>query len=101
MKLLTKIWNTYGAPYLKAHSAGLGAGLVVLTDDCSGNIHNLAHLSGNQWLGALAATGMLGVLTGFVRNTPAPVLAPVVAEVPAGLTPVEAVVDAVSQDTGV
>lgn len=95
MNLIEKIVSTYVAPYLKAHVAGLGAGLSVLLSDANGNISNLQHLSGNDWLAALVATGLLGSLTGFVANRPAP------ADVPAP-APVADVAPAVpaEQDNG-
>lgn len=86
MNLLEKIISQYIAPYLKAHVAGLGAGLSVLAADANGNLNNLGSLSLNQWLAAVAATGLLGSLTGFVGNRPAAAdaPAPVVAEQDAG-----------------
>lgn len=92
MTFITRMWARYGAPYIKAHAAGLGAGLTLLVEDCNWKIANLSTLSGDQWLGIAAATGILGGLVGALRNRPAPVMAAPAASAP--------VVDAPSQDAG-
>lgn len=93
MSTISRLWARYVGPYLKAHVAGLGAGLSVLATDASGNIANVQYLTLNQWIGVLAATGLLGSVVGFLGNRPAPVAvaAPAV-EV--------AAVPVVSQDSG-
>lgn len=76
----------YVMPYLKAHFAGLGAALAVAQADMAGNAHHdLGSLTGYQWLGVLAAAGILGAGVGALGNkpfSPSPA-APVAVDVPA------------------
>lgn len=90
MKFILNLISRYILPYLKAHVAGLGAGVAVLAAETNNTAANLGTLTLNQWLAALAATGVLGVFTGFVGNRSAPAV----------LDPIVPVLDEVSQDSG-
>lgn len=82
MTTIAKLWARYGAPYLKAHSAGLGVGLALLAEDCNWNLANFSHLTLDQWGGAVAASGLLGSFVGFIRNRPVPTPAATVPPAP-------------------
>ena len=64
------LFEKYVLPYLKAHVAGLGAGLSVMLTDSNGNLANLGDLTSNQWWGVVAATGILGGAVAYVANIP-------------------------------
>ena len=81
---MTKFVSRYVGPYIKAHVAGLGAGLSVMLTDANGNLGALGNLSANQWWGVVAATGLLGSAVAYVVNIPAPA-APAAAPAPAPL----------------
>lgn len=90
---LASLWNRYVGPYLKAHVAGLGAGITLALGDAHGNLANLGNLTQTQWGGVVAATGLLGGAVGYVTNKP-------FVKAATGLTVAAPAPAAVSQDSG-